>query len=1274
MQSERERGRKEDDRYRLVVPKHAQSKELLSNAHSKHNRNNAIKTTKYSLWSFLPKNLFEQFHRFANIYFLGIVILNLIPEINAFGKYIAMVPLIFVLSVTAVKDLFEDRRRYRSDKKVNNSICHVFNSDTEKYQPIAWKKVVVGDFVKLKSDESIPADILLLTTSDANSVCHIETANLDGETNLKQREVVKGLNMENSRFSPGQFPYKLKCELPNNHIHRFHGTLITDADKEIPVDKNNLLLRGCIIRNTDWVEGIVVYAGHDSKALMNNSGPRYKRSKVERDLNVDVVACVIILFVLCFLGGVGCGFWTGRNDFFNRHFTPGSNSAGEPFVRGPLTEGFIRFWTFIIILQVLIPISLYVSMEVVKLFQVYFISNDLELYYPEMDQPVLCRALNINEDLGQIKYVFSDKTGTLTENKMVFKRCTIGGRNFSHKDKLGLDAVDTRPSLPAADQMYHQISDGSKGDEIYWDKELAQAIEANSKAGYPCGPQSSYLREFFILLAICNTVVVTRKPSDTQNSRNSRIDETDLHTSPDTNHAPLDLGEYGTLNNHLSPDYGSVRARTRDSSTGHLNLGVSASPLKPSFENLSKRPKSPSSLIEPADAFNMVNEEVIYEAESPDEAALVKAAQLYGYKLLSRSPERVTLYIPGEGEVTYELLHVLPFDSSRKRMSIVVRREDDSSIVLYCKGADSAVLPKLERGSHQFMADDVDAGEGAWAARRESRGSLVEETASHLDLYARDGLRTLCMARRDLSIGDYEEWLEQHRQAETALHDRERLLHASAHKLECNMELLGATGIEDRLQDGVPETIARLREGGLKVWVLTGDKQETAINIAYASRLLDKTMQMVILNAKSKNECEDQITSWLLHFQSEVVSITSGSSSNTVSGHINPPLTDGQSIGLVIDGRTLMYALEEPLNHKFLDLAKRCQAVLCCRATPLQKSAVVQLVRNELKTMTLAIGDGANDVSMIQMADVGIGISGQEGMQAVMASDFAIGRFKFLARLLLVHGHWCYDRICKMFLYFFFKNAMFVLVLFWFQLYNGFSGSNAIDDMSLILFNLAFTAVPPVICGVLDKDVPDHILSRKPALYKSGQNSELYTRKLFWLTILDALYESVVIFFAAYLVYNGSSAGLRMVGVTLHQSSVIVANLYLALITAQWTILHHVILWGSIVLSFLWYFVLGGLGRFLWDMYIVPFVTMATMEFWAVCAISAVLALLPRVVIMVARHTIWPTEIHKAQLLSKIHKAQLVSKDREPDDSLRKKITYVEQSPEIQRTGVSVSL
>ena len=299
-----------------------------------------------------------------------------------------------------------------------------------------------------------------------------------------------------------------------------------------------------------------------------------------------------------------------------------------------------------------------------------------------------------------------------------------------------------------------------KGDEIYWDKDLEVAIDSSSRVGYHCGPESSYLKEFFILLAICNTVVVSRRSSSPENNRNSSLtttEETDLPSSPDKAHTHLDLGEHGSLNNYLSPGYGSMHSGSKDATPGCVNLAVTATPVKPSLESLSKRTKSCSSMIESAEegASNAANHEVIYEAESPDEAALVKAARLYGYVLLSRSPDKVTLYIPGEGEVTYEVLHVLPFDSSRKRMSIVVRRQDDSSIVMYCKGADSAVLPKLERSHQQFMGDDVDAGEGAGSARRDSAGSLVEQTANHLDLYARDGLRTLCMARRVSMLNEH---------------------------------------------------------------------------------------------------------------------------------------------------------------------------------------------------------------------------------------------------------------------------------------------------------------------------------------------------------------------------------------------------------------------------------------------------------------------------------------------------------------------------------------
>ena len=252
-------------------------------------------------------------------------------------------------------------------------------------------------------------------------------------------------------------------------------------------------------------------------------------------------------------------------------------------------------------------------------------------------------------------------------------------------------------------------------------------------------------------MAICNTVVVSKKCARAENRDNQgETEECDSPSSPDASHTPSE--EWVSSNTHLCLTNGSLpSSRSSVTNKGIVNLGVSTTPAKPSVNSLLELPKSPGSFIESANCSSERSkslQELIYEAESPDEAALVKAASVYGYKLLSRSPDKVTLYVPGEGEVTYELLHVLPFDSARKRMSVVVRCQGDSSIILYCKGADSAVLPKLEpRSHHIFVGDTTDATDGT-CDLAERGSSLVEETTSHLDLYARDGLRTLCMARR----------------------------------------------------------------------------------------------------------------------------------------------------------------------------------------------------------------------------------------------------------------------------------------------------------------------------------------------------------------------------------------------------------------------------------------------------------------------------------------------------------------------------------------------
>lgn len=298
---------------------------------------------------------------------------------------------------------------------------------------------------------------------------------------------------------------------------------------------------------------------------------------------------------------------------------------------------------------------------------------------------------------------------------------------------------------------------------------------------------------------------------------------------------------------------------------------------------------------------------------------------------------------------------------------------------------------------------------------------MREKTQQQLDNYARQGLRVLVMARRTLTFTEYNEWAQKHQEFELTLESRDKKIRDSFAALESGLQLLGATGIEDRLQEGVPETIAALMAAGIIVWVLTGDKPETAINVAYSAKLFTSNMELLRLTARSRDAAENSILFFLNEIEKHEV------------GQFEDDARGNKGRALVVDGKTLTFILDlrSNLTKPFLRLTKHCVSVLCCRSTPLQKAFLVKIVKEELRMSTLAIGDGANDVSMIQMADVGVGISGQEGMQAVMASDFTLARFRLLERLLLVHGHWCYDRLARMILYFFYKNAVSFFFFLW---------------------------------------------------------------------------------------------------------------------------------------------------------------------------------------------------------------------------------------------------
>ncbi|GAA5987172.1 hypothetical protein JCM11641_002155 [Rhodosporidiobolus odoratus] len=1053
----------------------------------------------------------------------------------------------------------------------------------------SWEDLRVGDFVRLHGDESVPADLIICSTSEEENVCYVETKNLDGETNLKSRSAVPELThlRTSSELAKGA-QFVIRAEPPDVNMFTYNAAVelrdgrVSKDGKPLkcPVNLNTMLLRGTVVRNTEWVVGVVCMTGRDTKIVMNSGGTPSKRSKVERQMNPMVFLNLFLLALMTIMCALA-----------DHYIQVDKYPEGAPWLfndnrsdDNPNINGIITWANALIAFQNIVPISLYISIEFTRLVQAGFIWGDDDM--KGNGRRTTARSWNLSDDLGQIEYIFSDKTGTLTQNAMLFRQCSVGGKVYVGDEpppsSTGTTAAHDSPhekplSTASSDDAATRVPSGTDGHDEKVKTKLADQVlapfhdrEIEADLAKRDSTHAKNLYNFFCNLALCHTVLTSE--------------------------------EDGLLS---------------------------------------------------------------YKAQSPDEAALVQAAADVGFVFLGRDKDILRIQTPhDEGVVEFQLLNVLEFTSARKRMSVILRKvsegEGSGQLFLLSKGADNVVFERLAGGNNE----------------------LKKQTDKHLEDFANEGLRTLCLAYKPLGEEEYERWEQQYHEATTLIENREDEIERVSDRLEQHLVLLGATAIEDRLQDGVPEAIADLKRAGIKIWVATGDKLETAIAIGKTCNLLSRDMNLIVVKGGEygkPNSAYSQLRGALERFfdaeglaeqlahqppdveprrpdahrrsssfrrSLQLRRTTSGVSGvSDIVGDDNGERPGGY--GLVIDGASLRHAFEEPFTKDMLlELATRCKAVVCCRTSPLQKALIVRLVKDGLGSMCLAIGDGANDVSMIQAADIGVGVAGEEGLQAVNSSDYAMGQFRFLKRLLLVHGHWSYMRNSNMIVNFFYKEIIGIGVLFFFQFYCGYSATTVYEYTYLLFWNVFWTLVPVIFIGIFDRNIGERVLMAVPELYEMGRKGKLFGIIRFSIYMLDGIYQSAIIYFFILYAYDTTTARSDGYDVQMYEFStvmavaaVLAANIYNGLNTYSWNwwVLAGVLIGPVLVVlytavysafppSLIWTYVWGN-NTYLWP----------SAYWWLLLLFTILVSLMPRYFYRFVKENYFPTDIDILRAMEKRH-------------------------------------
>ncbi|KAG7983659.1 hypothetical protein I3843_04G117800 [Carya illinoinensis] len=1004
---------------------------------------NRISNRKYTLLNFLPKNLWEQFSRFMNQYFLLIACLQLWPLITPVNPASTWGPLIFIFAVSATKEAWDDYNRYLSDRKANEKEVWVVRQGIRKH--VQAQDIHVGNIVWIRENDEVPCDLVLLGSSDPQGVCYIETAALDGETDLKTRVIPSacmGIEYELLHKIKGV----IECHSPDKDIRRFDANLrlfppFLDNDL-CPLTITNTILQSCYLRNTEWACGVAVYTGNETKLGMSRGIPEPKLTAVDATIDKLTGAIFIFQIVVVIVLGIAGNVWkdTEARKQWYVHYP----------MEGPWFELLIIPLRFELLCSIMIPISIKVSLDLVKSLYAKFIDWDNKMIDQETCTPSHATNTAISEDLGQVEYILTDKTGTLTENKMIFRRCCINGVFY-----------------------------GNESGDALKDAELIDAVSSGS----------ADVVRFLTVMAICNTVI-------------------------------------------------PVKSKSGD---------------------------------------------ILYKAQSQDEDALVHAAVQLHMVFVNRNANIIEIKF-NASTIQYEVLETLEFTSDRKRMSVVVKNCQNRRILLLSKGADEAILP--------------------YACAGQQTRAFLEAVEQYTQL----GLRTLCLAWRELKEDEYREWSLLLKEASSTLVDREWRIAEVCQRLEHDLEILGVTAIEDRLQDGVPETIETLRKAGINFWMLTGDKQNTAIQIALSCNFISPEPKGQLLSIDGRTEDE-------VHRSLERVLLT-----------MRITMSEPKDLAFVVDGWALEIALKY-YRKAFTELAILSRTAICCRVTPSQKAQLVELLKS-CDYRTLAIGDGGNDVRMIQQADIGVGISGREGLQAARAADYSIGKFRFLKRLILVHGRYSYNRTAFLAQYSFYKSLLICFIQIFFSFISGVSGTSLFNSVSLMAYNVFYTSIP-VLVSVLDKDLGEETVMQHPQILFYCQAGRLLNPSTFAGWFGRSLFHALVVFVISINAYAYEKSEMEEVSMVALSGCIWLQVFVVTLETNSFTTLQHIAIWGNLVAFYLINWIFSAVPSS--GMYTIMFRLCRQPSYWTTVFLIVAAGMGPILALKYFRYTYRPSKINTLQ-------------------------------------------